>query len=60
LREVPGGKVADHEGAWLSGVKGARFGMMPLEKGVTDRKWYVKGIGPVRDGAMLLVSYGKK
>ncbi|HMD70946.1 MAG TPA: hypothetical protein VKF41_06355 [Bryobacteraceae bacterium] len=104
------GKAAGHEGAWLSGVNGARFGMMlpgqpkvgrkfyqeqapgvgmdrveiksatetvatpagtfdncilveettPLEKGVTDRKWYSKGVGAVKDGALLLVSYGQK
>ena len=104
------GKVAGHGGAWLSGVKGAKFGMMlpgqpkvgqkffqeqapgagmdrleiksltekiatpagtfencilveettPLEKGVTDRKWYAKGVGPVRDADMLLVSQGQR
>ena len=32
----------------------------PLEKGVKDRKWYAKGIGPVKDAEMVLVSYGKK
>ena len=104
------GKVVGHGGAWLSGVKGAKFGLMmpgqpkvgqkfyqeqapgvgmdrveiksatavvstpagtfenciyveettPLEKGVTDHKWYVKGIGAVRDAEMLLVSHGQK
>jgi hypothetical protein len=104
------GKVVGHEGAWLSGVKGAKFGMMlpgqpkagqkfyqeqatgvgmdrieiksttekvatpagtfdncilveettPLEKTAKDHKWYVKGIGAVRDAQMLLVSYGQK
>jgi hypothetical protein len=104
------GKVAGHEGAWRSGVKGATFGMMlpgqpkvgqrfyqeqapgvgmdrieikstsakistpagsydncilveetsPLEKGVKDQKWYAKGIGPVRDAEMVLVSYGQQ
>lgn len=102
------GKLVGHEGAWLSGVKGAKFGlMMPgnpkpgqrfyqeqapgvgmdraeiisandkistpagvfencihtvetsaLEKGMRDHKWYASGIGPVKDGDMLLV--GKK
>lgn len=101
-------KVVSHEGAWLSGVNGAKFGMMlpghpkvgqkffqeqapgigmdrievksitekiatpagqfhdcilveettPLEKGVKDRKWYAKGVGPVKDSEMLLVSHG--
>jgi len=104
------GKVVSHEGAWLSGVRGAKFGLMmpgqprpgakfyqeqapgigmdrleikstnekvatpagnfencllmeetsPLEKGVTDHKWFVKGIGAVKDGKLLLVSYGPK
>jgi len=104
------GKVVSHEGAWLSGVKGAKFGMMlpgqpkvgqrfyqeqapgvgmdrieiksttekvttpagtfencifveettPLEKGTKDHKWYARGIGPVKDAEMLLVSYGQR
>ena len=104
------GKVVSHEGSWLSGVKGARFGLMipgqpkagqryyqelapgvamdrveiqslsekvttpagafdncmkveettPLEKGVKDYKWYVAGVGPVKDGQMLLVAHGRK
>ena len=29
----------------------------PLEKGVKDRKWYAKGVGPVKDSEMLLVSH---
>jgi hypothetical protein len=29
----------------------------PLEKGVTDHKWYAEGVGPVKDGGMLLVKY---
>jgi hypothetical protein len=104
------GKVAGHEGSWLSGVKGAKFGlMMPgspkpgqrfyqerapgvgmdraeilstdekmttpagrfdhcvhvvetsaLEKGVHDHKWYVAGVGQVKDGKLLLVAYGSE
>ena len=104
------GKVTGHEGAWLSGVKGAKFGlMMPgkpkvgqrfyeeqapgvgmdraeivsyservatpagtfekciqtfetsaLEKNLADHKWYASGVGPVKDGKMLLVHYGNK
>ena len=104
------GKIVSHEGAWLSGVKGAKFGLFmpgspkvgqkfyqemapgvgmdrieivsgservvtpagtfekcihalettPLEKGVTDHKWYAAGIGPVKDGDAPLVQYGKK
>jgi hypothetical protein len=104
------GKVVGHEGAWLSGVKGAKFGlMMPgkprasqrfyqeqapgvgmdraeivsgseristpagtfekcihtletsdLEKNMADHKWYAAGVGPVKDGKMLLVRYGNK
>ena len=98
------GRVVSHEGSWLSGEKGAKFGLMmpaapragqrfyqelapgvgmdraevmsdsprlitpagtfehtlhvretsPLEKGATH-KWYVSGIGPVKDGDMVLV-----
>jgi hypothetical protein len=82
------GKISSHGGSWLSGVNGAKFGMMmpgtpkpgqkfdqerapgvgmdhclhvvessPLEKGVKDHKWYVAGIGQVRDEKMLLVKY---
>lgn len=103
------GKVVGHEGAWLSGVNGAKFGlMMPgtpqkgqkfyqeqapagmdraeilaldekvttpagtfdhclhvvetsdLEKGMRDHKWYRAGIGPVKDGKLLLVAHGTK
>lgn len=104
------GKVAGHEGAWRSGLNGAKFGMMlpgqpkvgqrfyqeqapgvgmdrieikstsakittpagtyencvlveetsPLEKGVKDQKWYAKGVGPVRDAEMVLISYGQR
>lgn len=104
------GKVVGHEGSWLSGVKGARFGMMmpgkpmpgqrfyqemapgvgmdrteilsanetvvtpagtfknclhvvetsPLEKNLKDHKWYVAGIGPVKDEEMLLTKYGAR
>jgi hypothetical protein len=102
------GKVVSHDGAWLSGVNGATFGMMlpgspkagqrfyqeqgpgakdrieiksmtekvttpagtfencilveessELEKGVSH-KWYVSGIGPVRDDAMELVGHRGK
>ena len=98
------GKIVEHEGAWLSGVKEARFGLLmpgkpevgdrfyqevapkvamdraeivsfektmktpagtfekclyvkessPLESGISE-KWYVSGIGLVRDGELLLV-----
>ncbi len=30
----------------------------PLEKGITDRKWYGAGAGPVKDAGMVLVKYG--
>ena len=103
------GKVEGHEGSWLSGVKGAKFGLMmpanpragqkfyqeqaagvamdrieiasvadtitvpagkytkvvrtvettPLESGKAQ-KWYVSGIGPVKDDDMELVKYGMK
>jgi len=102
-------KVTGHEGSWLSGVNGAKFGlMMPgdprpgrrffqelapgvgqdraeilsvtervttpsgnfercvhtvetsaIEKGLRDHKWYAPGVGPVKDGEMVLVKYGK-
>jgi hypothetical protein len=102
------GKVAGHEGSWLSGEGGAKFGLMmpgkpepgrrfyqeqapavgmdraevvsvtekvvtpagtfekcvhtietsPIEKGLRDHKWYAAGVGPVRDGKMLLIKYG--
>ncbi|MCX6602237.1 MAG: hypothetical protein NTV52_01440 [Acidobacteria bacterium] len=32
----------------------------PLEKTLHDSKWYVAGVGQVKDGAMVLVRYGKK
>lgn len=103
------GKVKGHEGSWLSGVKGARFGLMmpanpragqkfyqeqaagvamdrveivsvtealvvpagkytkvvhlvettPLEGGKAN-KWYVSGIGAIKDDNMELVKYGMK
>jgi len=103
------GKVKGHEGSWLSGVKGAKFGLMmpanpragqkfyqeqaagvamdrveivsvteslsvpagkytkvvhavettPLEGGKAN-KWYVSGIGAIKDDAMELVKYGMK
>ena len=103
------GKVTGHGGSWLSGVKGAKFGLMmpaspragqkfyqeqakgvamdrveiasvsemitvpagkytkvvhavettPLEGGKAN-KWYVSGIGPVKDDNMELVKYGMK
>ena len=105
--EYSGGKVTGHAGSWLSGEKGAKFGLMmpgkpvvglrfyqeqaprvgmdrveivavnetvatpagnfrdcvharettPLEKGVTDHKWYAAGVGPVKDAEMVLTSY---
>ena len=35
-----GGKVVGHEGAWLSGVKGARFGLMVPGEIKVGRKFY--------------------
>ncbi len=32
----------------------------PLEKNLHDRKWYVSGVGQVKDGKMVLVKYGNK
>ena len=32
----------------------------PLEKSLRDHKWYVPGIGQVKDGSMVLVKYGNK
>ena len=107
---VENGKVVDHKGTWLSGEKGAKFGLMmpgspkagqkfyqeiapgvgmdrieivsidekiatpagkfaksihvletsPLEKSLRDHKWYVSGVGQVKDGDMVLVKYGIK
>jgi len=34
------GKVADHEGAWLSGVKGAKFGLMVPGQPTLKAKYY--------------------
>jgi hypothetical protein len=31
-----------------------------LEKNMADHKWYAAGVGPVKDGKMLLVKYGNK
>ena len=103
------GKVADHEGAWIAGKNGAKFGLMmpgapklrsrhyqeiapkvamdraeivsltetvktpagtfklclkaaestPLEPGVTEYKYYARGVGLVQDGSLKLVSHGK-
>ena len=103
------GKVVDHEGAWLAGVKSAKFGLVmpgqpvlkakyyqeiapgvamdrsevvslvetirtpagefknclktaettPLEPGVTEFKYYARGVGLVQDGSLKLVKYGK-
>jgi len=103
------GKIVDHVGSWMSGLKNAKFGlMMPakpmpgqrffqeqapgvgmdraeivsisasvitpagkfgsaiyvvetssLEVG-SSKKWYVSGVGPVKDGDMVLVKYGMK
>lgn len=105
-----GGAIVRHDGSWLSGVNGAKFGLMmpgtarlrlrhyqeiapsvamdrveivslsetvrtpagefkdclrveettPLEPHVTDYKYYARGIGLVRDGAMTLTRYGPR
>jgi hypothetical protein len=34
------GKVVDHEGAWLSGVKGAKFGLMVPGQPMLKAKYY--------------------
>lgn len=55
-----GGKVAAHEGAWLSGVKGARFGLMMPGEIKVGRKFYQElapGIGMDRAE---LISVGEK
>ncbi len=104
------GKFVGNKGAWLSGVKGARFGLMmpgtikvgqkfhqeyapgiamdraevvavgetvttpagtftncvhmketsPIEKGVTDHKWYAPGVGLIKDGEIVLVKIEKQ
>jgi len=103
------GEVVDHEGMWLAGVSGARFGLImpgqpslnfkhyqeiaprvaldraeiisldetvrtpageftsclrvqetsPLEPGISEYKYYARGIGLVQDGPLKLVTYGK-
>jgi hypothetical protein len=103
------GKVVGHEGAWQSGVNGARFGMMmpgspalrqkfyqevapgvamdraevvslsktlmtpagqfkqvlkvvetnPLERGVSEAKYYARDVGLLQDGSLKLVKHGK-
>lgn len=46
------GKVASHEGAWLSGVKGAKFGlMMPGEPKVGQRFYQEQAPGVATDRA---------
>jgi len=35
-----GGKIVNHEGAWLSGVKGARFGLMMPGKPAVGSRYY--------------------
>ena len=32
----------------------------PLQKRLRDHKWYVSGVGQVKDGEMVLVKYGIK
>jgi len=101
-------KVVSRKGSWLSGINGAKFGLMmpgnpkvgqrfyqeqapgiamdrvaiqsmtekletpagsfeqvvhvvetsPLEKLLKDHKWYASGVGQVKDGEMVLTSYG--
>ena len=32
----------------------------PIEKSLRDHKWYVSGVGQVKDGDMILTKYGIK
>ena len=49
------GKVSKHEGAWLSGVKGARFGLMIPGKPINGDKYYQENApGIARDRAEIV------
>jgi hypothetical protein len=49
------GKVSGHEGAWLSGVKGARFGLMIPGKPMGGDKYYQENApGVARDRAEIV------
>jgi hypothetical protein len=66
-----GGKVASHDGAWLSGSQGVTPGgtfercvrfeeTTPLESGVKDYKLFAPGIGMVQDASLKLIRYGRR
>jgi len=49
------GKVSSHEGAWLAGVKGARFGLMIPGKPIVGDKYYQENApGIARDRAEIV------
>ncbi len=55
-----GGKVAGHEGAWLSGVKGARFGLMMPGEIRVGRKFYQELAPGVAMDRAEVISVGEK
>lgn len=54
------GKVTGHEGAWLSGVKGAKFGLMIPGRPRTGQKFYQELAPGVAMDRAELVSVGEK
>jgi hypothetical protein len=54
------GKVVDHKGAWLSGVKGAKFGLMMPGQIKTGLKFYQEQAPGVGMDRAELVSVGEK
>jgi len=46
------GKVSGHEGAWLAGVNGARFGLMIPGKPVVGARYYQENAPKVEKGKM--------
>lgn len=55
-----GGKLVGHEGVWLSGVKGARFGLMMPGEIKPGRKFYQEQAPGVAMDRAELVSVGEK
>ena len=54
------GKITSHEGSWLSGVNGARFGLMrPGKPAVGDKYYQENAPGVARDRAEILTVTGE-
>jgi hypothetical protein len=54
------GKVTDHGGSWLSGVKGAKYGVMMPGKPAKGQKYYQENaVGVAQDRSEILTVHGK-